>query len=606
MDDTPRSFDPSTLFRTLGWFGVILGIALIIIFATAGYNAGPVYYWGMTSAVLPIIGFVLIRRASRSGVVRRRVLNRWARPPLRDEPSSYEGARSYFHGLSLSTDNTVDDRTWDDLSMDEVIDQIDVCYSTAGTNELYTLLRTCIPPESLRLSRTKLIKRLRSDETFRMELLREIAQLDENPNHDPASILEEDALVEDRLFPLYVILSVAALLMLFSPILLGLKLGLYAIIGVFLLNMWIYFRKSKSISALVPPLRGLFRVLKQSGKIARMDFADTGFDVEELRGELSATSGLSRSFRSVLTGSAGTSGSASADIVETLTIYIKIIFLIDLIAYGRLVTGIRRLLPPLRQIYRTVGYLDAVQSIASFLEWSDAMDSPEIVDGLSLKVEGLYHPLLEEPVANSIELSRPGAIITGTNMAGKSTFLRSVGVSALLSQTIGACFSETYRGSLFLVMTSIEKHDVLEEGKSFYYAEAERIFRMIESLDDETPVLLLIDELLSGTNSLERESASVAILDYLSQHNALTLAATHDVTIARRLDDRYAVHYFTDRATDTGLSFDYLIRPGIVQTRNAIKLLSLIGYPQEVIDSALRGADEENEESGKNSTEGRR
>jgi len=130
--------------------------------------------------------------------------------------------------------------------------------------------------------------------------------------------------------------------------------------------------------------------------------------------------------------------------------------------------------------------------------------------------------------------------------------------------------------------------------------------RMIESLDENTPVLLLIDELLSGTNSLERESASVAILDYLSQHNALTIAATHDVTIARRLDDRYAVHYFTDRATDTGLSFDYLIRPGIVQTRNAIKLLSLIGYPREVIASALRGADEEDDESGKGSSEGGR
>lgn len=181
-------------------------------------------------------------------------------------------------------------------------------------------------------------------------------------------------------------------------------------------------------------------------------------------------------------------------------------------------------------------------------------------------------------------------------MAGKSTFLRSVGVNALLAQTIGACFAERYTGSRYLVMTSIEKRDALEEGKSFYYAEAERIFRMIESVDDETPVLLLIDELLSGTNSLERESASVAILHYLSEHNALTVAATHDVTIARRLEELYAAYYFTDHATDTGLSFDYKIRPGIVKTRNAIRLLSLIGYPQEVIDSALRGADDVPEE----------
>lgn len=107
--------------------------------------------------------------------------------------------------------------------------------------------------------------------------------------------------------------------------------------------------------------------------------------------------------------------------------------------------------------------------------------------------------------------------------------------------------------------------------------------------------MLLIDELLAGTNSLERESASVAIFDYLSRRSTLTVAATHDVTIARTLQDLYSVHYFTDRATASGLSFDYVIRPGIVRTRNAIRLLSLIGYPQEVIDSALRGAGREDE-----------
>ena len=596
MQEARRTLDPSIIFRILGWFGVLLGVALLIVFATAGYNSNPHYYWGMTSAILPIIGFVLIRRAGRSAVIRRRIRNRWARPPQRDEQPDYKGARAYFHTLELREGTTVDDRTWDDLSMDEILAQIDTCYSTAGTNELHALLRTCILDDKERVSREALLSRLREDEEFRMRVLMEVAQLDDNPSHDPTAILKEDGLVEDRLFPLYLVLSIGALAMLFSPILIGLRPGLYAIVGIFLLNMWIYFRKSKTITALVPPLRGLFRILKQAGKISHVDFSETGFEVENLKSQLSATSGLSRSFRSVLTGSAAGAGSASADIIETITIYIKIIFLIDLIAYSRLVVGMRKLLGPLREIYRIVGYLDAIHSIASFLEWSDAMDAPELGETGNLRIEGLYHPLLEEPVANTVEFARPGAVVTGTNMAGKSTFLRSVGVNALLAQTIGACFAERYTGSRYLVMTSIEKRDALEEGKSFYYAEAERIFRMIESVDDETPVLLLIDELLSGTNSLERESASVAILHYLSEHNALTVAATHDVTIARRLEELYAAYYFTDHATDTGLSFDYKIRPGIVKTRNAIRLLSLIGYPQEVIDSALRGADDVPEE----------
>jgi DNA mismatch repair ATPase MutS len=141
-------------------------------------------------------------------------------------------------------------------------------------------------------------------------------------------------------------------------------------------------------------------------------------------------------------------------------------------------------------------------------------------------------------------------------------------------------------------MSSIEKHDDLESGKSFYYDEAERIFRMIERVGGEVPVLLLIDELLSGTNSLERESASVAILHFLARRNALTVTATHDITIAKRLGGVYPSFYFTDHADDKGLSFDYKIRPGIVQSRNAIKLLSIIGYPEDVIQEAMKEAGE--------------
>ncbi len=598
MNERSRPFDPSAAaLNSFGWFCVIAAIGLFVVFATIGYNAGARYYWGMFSAVVPIIGFVALRRAARRSVVRRRVARRWGRPPVHEETPSYRMARAYLHELSLDSERTVDDRTWDDLAMDEIFSEIDVCYSPAGRNELYTLLRKCLPTETESDTRRNLVERMRSDEQFRMAVLQEIAVLDNDADHDPATILSKEALIEDRLFPLYLALSLAALASLFSPAFLGLRLGLLAIFGMFILNLWIYNRKSKAVSALVPPLRGLFRLLRQGSRIARIDFGETGFGAETLRKELAKTSGLSRSFRSVLTGSAAGSASAGADIVETLTIYVKIIFLIDLIAYSRLVKGIRRLIEPLRRIYRVVGYLDAVHSVGSFLEWAEGLCTPQVgssLDGtLALSAVGLYHPLLEEPVANSIELDKPGAIVTGTNMAGKSTFLRSLGVNAILAQTIGACFAESYAATRFLVMSSIEKKDVLQEGKSFYYAEAERIFRMLESLEDDTPVLLLIDELLSGTNSLERESASVAILDYLSQRNALTVAATHDVTIARRLEGRYAAHYFTDRATETGLSFDYLIRPGIVRTRNAIKLLSLIGYPQEVIDSALRGAGED-------------
>jgi len=161
-----------------------------------------------------------------------------------------------------------------------------------------------------------------------------------------------------------------------------------------------------------------------------------------------------------------------------------------------------------------------------------------------------------------------------------------------LSQRIGSldsafAFATRSRSRSFSLLSSIDIRDNFAEGKSFYYDEAERIYLMIEKLDAQVPALLLIDELLSGTNSLERESASVAILHYLSERNALTIAATHYVTIAHGVEDRYALYYFTDSADENGLTFDYHIQEGVVKTRNAIKLLRLSGYPEYVIRTGL-------------------
>ena len=205
-------------------------------------------------------------------------------------------------------------------------------------------------------------------------------------------------------------------------------------------------------------------------------------------------------------------------------------------------------------------------------------------------MDGAFHPLLESPVPNSISITGRGCIVTGSNMSGKSTFLRTLGVCAILAQSTYTCPAAAYRGSIFRIVSSVNPIDDLIEGKSFYFVEAERLLTMIRSSQGPTPVLCLVDELLRGTNSTERLAASEEILSYLGRNNAVVVAATHDVELVDRLAQSYENFHFSDHVDTGGLHFDYRLRPGRATTTNAIRLLEHLHYPDEIVENARRKA----------------
>lgn len=573
-------FRPSRLRFLRTSFG-LLALATIAVFGSIGYNLSPVWYWAMAGAVVPAACYVAFRRAIPIADARVRGRARWRAygPSVERVPyTRFEELREQYGDYTRdASQGFVDDRTWNDLGMDEIHDRIDVAFTMAGRNELYRILRHALPPEETIRERSSLMKLLNEDEARRQQVAQSLAYIGEERDADPAVLLWSEAVQSDDLFPLFIAMCGFAVASIAIAAAVNPTLGIIMVIVTFISNMWIYYRKARHVSIYVPALRVLSRMINITANLP-------WYDLPELR---SRTGPARRAFGWLLTGAPSPSPTFTGDIMETILLYVKIYFQIDLIAYNRIIRTITAERDAFRAIYRGIGSIDALYALASYRSRRKRICDAEILEDGGLELSGAYHPLIARAVPNTVELRRPGAIVTGTNMAGKSTFLRAVGINVLFAQTAGYCFATAYRAPRFRIMSSIEKHDDLAEGKSFYYDEAERIYRMIEEAQAQTPVLLLIDELLSGTNSLERESASIAILHYLADRPALTIAATHDVAIANGVADRYALHYFTDSADEKGLSFDYRIHPGVVETRNAIKLLRLIGYPEDVIESAL-------------------
>ena len=222
------------------------------------------------------------------------------------------------------------------------------------------------------------------------------------------------------------------------------------------------------------------------------------------------------------------------------------------------------------------------------IAWPELNDaSPQLnQDSPRFHAEALAHPLLPagKAVCNDLKL---GAglqlmILSGPNMSGKSTFVRGIGINAVLAQCGAPVRARRLQMSPLAVGASICVLDSLQGGVSRFYTEIRRLKLISDLAAGPIPVLFLLDELLSGTNSHDRLEGTKLVVSTLMQNRAIGMVTTHDLAlthIPENLSDTARNFHFEDHLEDDKLVFDFKLKPGIVQTSNALKLMESIGFP---------------------------
>ncbi len=185
---------------------------------------------------------------------------------------------------------------------------------------------------------------------------------------------------------------------------------------------------------------------------------------------------------------------------------------------------------------------------------------------------------------NDIKLQQ-NSLITGSNASGKSTFVKALALNSIFAQTIYTCTASSFSLSRCLPITAMAVSDDILAGDSYFMAEIKALKRTIEQVD-HYPCLCFIDEILKGTNTIERIAASAAILSYLDGKNCLCLIATHDIELTNILVNSYDNYHFQETITDETILFDYQLYTGPAQTKNAIALLNYLEFDQEIIKDA--------------------
>lgn len=239
--------------------------------------------------------------------------------------------------------------------------------------------------------------------------------------------------------------------------------------------------------------------------------------------------------------------------------------------------------------FDVVGELEALASLSVLLDHDPVARLPEIAgDGEPFEAEQLAHPLLlpEQRVANDVALRGPGTclIVTGSNMAGKSTLLRAVGVNIVLALAGGPVIARRMRVPQVRLRASMRIADSLQSGASYFQAELSRLRLVVDHADEKPPIFFLLDELLRGTNAKARHIGARAVVQHLLSRDATGLVATHDVALSELEEEQPGkvenVH-FTDVIEDGEMIFDYRLREGVVKTSNALRLLAQVGIEVE-------------------------
>jgi hypothetical protein len=541
--------------------------------------------------VVPVLlAAAAVASALSSWRARRRLLARIRREwgHARDRARDMDAVADFFRLNASPVSDSLDDRTWNDLLMDDVFAHLDRTESSVGQQVLYRRLRQAVAPKALD-SFDALIARVSSDADRRERAQVVLARLQSSSAYYVHRLAQPDAL-ERRpwyvVFPLWSAAVVLALaLAFFWPAFL-----FAALFGV-VVNRVILVVIARRFGGEIVWFRQVGPLLAAAAELAILGTEETAAITGPLASDLSALRRLGGVARWVSRDPLATDALTFA-VLELL----NMLLLMDANALYLAGREVRAKAPQLLRVIETVGEIDAAIAVASFREGADGWTRPTFAAvGRSAAFSEIRHPLVEDAVPNSIALAPPdGVLLTGSNMSGKSTFLRTVGVNVVLAQSVNTCLARRYEAPIYNVRSCIGRSDDLIAGKSYYLVEVESVLALVRASEETRPHLFIFDELFRGTNAVERIAAGEAVLRTLvgADRAHVVLAATHDAELIDLLRDRYVVYHLGDAIGPNGLTFDYRLSPGPATSRNAIALLRLNGAPESLVAHALERAAE--------------
>ena len=548
----------------------------------------------MTDTDLEIIVFVLLIVAAgvyvcvSSSIKRRKAAENAIRKSW-GKRARYNGTDESFNYISHyakmnPAESAIDDITWNDLGMDEVFKAINNTNSSVGQEYLYKMLREPVADNEKLHELDRLADEFTANEKERIIIQKIFRCMGKSRKVAVADYISYIMDIKQGSnvvhFIAWMFLTASVLVTIFvTPV-----LGIWLIIASVAFSIITYYKYKARIE-------NYFKCINIIVKMASASEDICDSNIEFLAPECDRLKNILKNFAKITKGSwMIESGNVDGSLAEVVLDYLRMITHMDIVRFNKMTKLITARSEDAYNLIDTLGFIEASIAVASFRESLPFYCKPEFRDGNNMSVKDVYHPLIDNPVCNSISTYR-NVLLTGSNASGKSTFLKTIAINSILAQTIGTSLSKEYKAPVYRIYSSMALRDDLANSDSYYIVEIKSLKRILDAVNRTgQPVLCFIDEVLRGTNTVERIAASSEILKNLNTDRALCFAATHDVELTTILKDCYDNYHFQEEVTEDEVKFDYKLYDGPATTRNAIKLLNVIGYDKNIIKGAEQRA----------------
>lgn len=522
------------------------------------------------------VGFFLgyFNEKKRVEEIIQNILNSYGKANTRKySTQELENIGSYFK--NHPSDFYIDDITWNDLDMWTVYKKINYCLTNSGDEYLYYTLKT--PRQNLdKIDEFEnVVWRLMKNNKEREAIVRALYEIGRDLKGNFYKAVEgydKQNNILDYIIDLgYVISILVCFVNVFAGIIGLVFCAVFAVLT--------YFGKKRKTQKYMSCIDYVLRLINGSDKIVECNLTDFKL-IDELACEIKKLKRIKNKTWLVM-------GAKGDNPISILGDYIRMLTHIDLIFFNSIMKEMKASRDIIDKTIGMIGRLDMYVSVAYYRSSLEEYCVPEFDNELgSIIAKDVYHPLLNNPVKNNYD-SKKSVIITGSNASGKSTFLKTIALNTLLAQTINTVCASAYKAPLYRLYTALRMKDSIANSESYYMAEIRSIKRIMDSASTYgNTVLTMVDEILKGTNTTERIAAGASILKKMNELGIYVMAATHDLELAYLLDSIYNNYHFKEEMTDKDVSFTYVIYEGVAKSRNAIKLLKIMGYDDDISDLA--------------------
>ena len=466
----------------------------------------------------------------------------------------------------------ISEETSIDLDLDFLFFKIDKTFSKIGRQYFYSKFRLIEKEKDIVLEKYT----SHFEEKIDKSIENELKKLNKHKDYEIIELIQTDVIINKK----YLSFAKLSLLALILIVILSFftKQILVFTIPLFLVNAFFHYKNKNYVEYYNSVITRLQKTLSVAKKISKKNVL---FQTEY------QNISLKKLERSIWSASVTNQFANNEFLVIFWLIseVLQIAFNLEIFAFSKRVKILNNSKQELLKVFEYIGKIDSAITIAKIKgKYKNCV--PIFNNEKHLEITGIYHPLIDNCVKNDVSISKNSMVITGSNMSGKTSFMRSIAINAIMAQTFGFCFAEKYEAPKMQILSSISINDDIGESKSYYLEEVLRVKNFLTA-DSSIFNLILIDEIFKGTNTKERIAISKAVLKSLNSEKNMVFITTHDLEIAKFLSDYdYKLYYFAEDVDENQLNFTYKLHSGINPKTNAIKILELYNYPKNIIEEA--------------------